>query len=328
MSVQQIPVSKQGTSYYATLPTASVVYSGALVLEPGYYEVTTIGGEVRLYLTLNGVQQLDQSTSSNVLRFNLASGSDSALLSSASGTNVIVKFTPSGFSFGVTTAFNNALETYTTSGTYPNNGTAYVCAVGGGGGGAGSQRYYGGKGGGSGGLSVAGPIAVSDTDTITIGSGGTGGAAGGGTGNSGGATTFLNATANGGGSGGSGAAAGTPSGGAGGNATAFAGNTTAGAGTASGVPFPVRPTQTTGGGGGGPGLNDTGSYFAQGGAGAGSGIGTGGAGGTASNNSADNAGSPGTGYGAGGGGAGAKGNVTSGQAGGAGSAGVVYVQRV
>lgn len=101
--------------------------------------------------------------------------------------------------------------TFTSNGTYTpsaNCVAAQVVCVGGGGGGAGSDAPAAGErglaGAGAGGGTVIKVYARSSlvpSVAVTIGSGGTGGAAGTNNGNAGGATTFLGLTASGGGGG-------------------------------------------------------------------------------------------------------------------------------
>jgi len=117
----------------------------------------------------------------------------------------------------VTNCINNIqfsstnILTFTSNGTYTpsaNCVAAQVVIVGGGGGGAGSDAPAAGErglaGAGAGGatvIKVYGRTALLPSVAVTVGAGGTGGAAGTNNGNAGGATTFLGLTANGGGGG-------------------------------------------------------------------------------------------------------------------------------
>lgn len=159
----------------------------------------------------------------------LAKGTDGHVLKLASGLPTWAA--ESGGAGGGFTSV--ALQVFTSSGTYtPTSGMAYaiLVAVGGGGGGGGSDcsdftamAIAGGGGGGGTAIEVATAATIGASQTVTIGSGGTGGSNTGGNGSSGGDSSVGALCTGGGGSNGNGATASFPSvlsdGGSGGVAT-------------------------------------------------------------------------------------------------------------
>ncbi len=292
-----------------TSTIANTLYSSALSLSKGVYQITTSPtSSVAVVDFWSGNTYIGSATTiSGTVTYNLATSADTIYFTTTSNsTNITITLVANA---AIVAGVSGTLDTLTNSQTYTQTGKAYVLVVGGGGGGMGSMfGNFGQGGGGGGGGLLASPYLLTGNTSVVIGAGGTPGTGGNPnpniSANAGGATVFGNLTANGGGGGikNGGGSAGTPSGYVGTNGTANGGTGDQGGGSNSN-PYPFVKTGNNGGGNGG-----------------GSGIGTGGnaPGDTYSNGNA------GTGYGAGGGG---KGNSNAATQGGAGTAGVVYVLR-
>ena len=191
------------TSYVSAAATGTV-YSSALALSAGVYTITCASSTVANVEFFNGTTYIGTATTvSGTVSYNLASAATRITYYINTGSNITIGILQTGNP--VTAAVSGTLDTITSTSTYTatgNTGVAYVVVVGGGGGGGAGRTndtYSGAGGGGSGGVSSS-ISSLTGNVSVTIGTGGNGGAAGAtaGNGNAGGATTFGNITANGG----------------------------------------------------------------------------------------------------------------------------------
>jgi hypothetical protein len=151
-----------------TCVSSNTLYSGTSGFEPGTYTVTCISSSVASYNFLNGNTSVTSgSTVSGTVTVNLASPATRVLVSTNTGSNVIVTIT---LIAGTIAPVSGTVETITTSGNYDQSGAAYVVAVGGGKGGS-AQAGPGGTGG-----SIAGAFFSLDgtPKSVVIGAGGAG----------------------------------------------------------------------------------------------------------------------------------------------------------
>jgi len=288
-----------------TVTSANTLYESSVSLPTGIYTITCASGTITNVDFLAGSSIITSAvTSSGTVQINLATAATKVRLYTNTGSNILVTFTKVANAL-TGTAISGTLDTITTTSTYTGTATNGAFAVLVGGGGNGQNGIYGGPGGGSGAICY-GPVTLTGSMSVVIGSG----TSAGGT-SAGGTSTFAGWSAGGGSYGGSaspapgGTATGAPNNqnGAQGNAGANGSSTT--------LVIPFVKNGTTGAGGG---------YGATTGGGD-SGIGKGGNGG---NGSGANGGAA-SGYGAGGGscGGGGAGPGVSG----AGTQGVLYVLR-
>jgi hypothetical protein len=304
---------------FVTIAAANTLYETVTPIPAGTYTITCPAANVANVQFLSGATQLASgATVSGTVNVTISSDATSIMIWTLSGTDILVGFKKTGNT--LSNAFSGTYNTHTSDATITAPGLFYFTVVGAGGGGGGrfNTAPSAGGGGGSGGVYNVGPVTVTSTYNVSIGTAGTG--ASGTTGNSGNATTLTIAggstyTSNGGGGGtlGSGGAGGTPGGGNGGaGSQSFIGG--GGGASAAMSPTYVGSGNILGTTGGGAGGGDGGAAV-----GGGSGIGTGGSGGPSG-------GTPGagTGFGSGGGGAASNGNNT----GGSGTPGVVYAVKI
>jgi hypothetical protein len=306
-----------------TVPTASKQYKVVKNFDAAVYTVTTSPNTSEATVQFDTGSSFEQTvTVSGTVTYNLASSASSAILTTNTGSNVVVTITKVAAALSGAEA-SGTLDTITSTGTYNQTGKLYVLAVGGGGGGGADWAPHASGGGGGAGAIAHGVFYVNTSTSVTIGSAGNGGTTpyGDGGGNSGGTTNFGNLLSAAGGNSPishTGPQGNTP--GVGQTGASFGG----GGGTAPSGNAVANPRLTIGpgtnGGGGGGGLV---SNSRNASVGAGSGIGTGG---TGSNWSEGNGGNA-NGYGAGGGGAGGGNAGATQRNGGNGSQGVVYVLR-
>jgi hypothetical protein len=278
ISVFPVPVAEAvANASSITVPEANTLVKDLINLKPAIYTLSCISSTVATIDFFNGNTFIVRAvTSSGTVDINLASAADNIRIFTNTGTNIIVTLTFKAAA--LTNDFSGTLDTITTTSTYTGTSTSgfgYVVAVGGGGGGQSISTNNLSAGGGSGAIS-AGVFALTGSISVTIGSGGSGGAIGSNGGTNGGTTTFETLSAGGGNGGvnnvrglGGVATGGTfnITGGIGGGETFFLRNALPSLAS----PYPFIVSGTTGGGGGLLNNLDLG-------VGAGSGIGTGGSG--------------------------------------------------
>jgi hypothetical protein len=299
-----------------TVPTALKQYKVVKNFDAAVYTIATSPSTSQATVQFDtGSSFLETTTISGTVTYNLSTLATNAILTTNTGTNVVVTITKVAAALPGA-EMSGTLDTITTTSTYNQTGKLYVLAVGGGGGGGkGFPPHQGGRGGGAGAISY-GNFYTNTSTSVTIGSAGSPSQSAY-VRTSAGTTNFGNLLSAAGGDGAATANAES------GNTSGFGitGGTVYGAANAISNPRQSIKSGTNGGGGAGATQSSNPYNGAQ--PGAGSGIGTGGNGGDALF-----PGNDATGYGAGGGGGGAAGgNNNPETAGGAGTQGVVYVLR-